>query len=217
MEYAKCIECGETKAASEFYVQSGWFSLRRRCKKCYCKKLYQQGINRLHLEVVEKSCSICGETKPASAFRKKKSAIDGLATFCNECRNVKERAKYKEHPERQAKRSARWIARHPEEHEAHWIYANHRRRCAVDNGVKMTAKDFRAIRERSAGFCPYCCRPLLGLKRHYDHHFPTILGGETSVENFVYCCSECNESKGVKVGLAYAKWLRERGGAHCSQ
>lgn len=166
-----CPECGEIKPWSGFYLQQTG-TPRTYCKKCYAKVLYRQGINRSHKEVITKLCSKCSRVKLANEFRKKKDRLDGLATYCNECRNELERAKYKEHPEKQAERQARWSIKHPEEYQTRITETNHRRRAAIKNGEMLTPSDYKAIRERSAGHCPYCGKSLKTLKKHYDHFFP---------------------------------------------
>lgn len=270
-----CSKCGETKPASEFGKKKETLDgLSSSCKECRNKHVrarygehpeqhaeaYARLSSRLHVEVTEKTCSDCGETRPISEFRKEKAALDGRGVYCKKCRNVRERTYYQEHreekvaqsqtwrlahrdtvleknrryyaehPEKNVERKARyaakypervaeqrkrsvalWRIRYPERYRAMKAESRNRRRRAIGTASeRLPQSDYQEIRERSAGWCPYCCEPLEGEPCSYDHHFPVSKGGLNDKGNMVYCHLSCNITKSTKVGAAYAKWLRER-------
>lgn len=57
----------------------------------------------------------------------------------------------------------------------------------------------RAVFQRDRYTCRYC-----GGKKapfHLDHVYPVAKGGETTVENLVTACDDCNLQKGARVGI----------------
>jgi 5-methylcytosine-specific restriction endonuclease McrA len=68
--------------------------------------------------------------------------------------------------------------------------------------VKTVTRDKKAIkfsREniwlRDGGKCMYCSRPVTLDDFTFDHVLPRRLGGKTTWENIVACCSGCNSEK----------------------
>jgi 5-methylcytosine-specific restriction endonuclease McrA len=59
--------------------------------------------------------------------------------------------------------------------------------------LKFSRKNIYA---RDHGLCQYCGKQLLRQEITYDHVIPKSQGGETSWENVVTCCVECNSRKG---------------------
>jgi DNA-directed RNA polymerase subunit RPC12/RpoP len=63
--------------------------------------------------------------------------------------------------------------------------------------LKITPETRRLIMERDGFSCRYC-----GSKKepfHLDHVYPVAKGGETTVENLVTACANCNHRKSAKV------------------
>jgi 5-methylcytosine-specific restriction endonuclease McrA len=56
------------------------------------------------------------------------------------------------------------------------------------------------------GLCAYCGQSL-GQKTELDHIIPTAKGGLSVIENLVYACSSCNQSKSSRDLIP---WLRSR-------
>ena len=54
----------------------------------------------------------------------------------------------------------------------------------------------RHIYTRDHGKCQYCGKSLSRQELTYDHVIPKSQGGETSWENVVTCCIDCNGKKG---------------------
>lgn len=61
------------------------------------------------MEIIMKTCSKCGETKPLDEFVKDNRRKDGHATICKECRRIKDRERYQKLKEDDA-----WMERHRE-------------------------------------------------------------------------------------------------------
>jgi 5-methylcytosine-specific restriction endonuclease McrA len=61
--------------------------------------------------------------------------------------------------------------------------------------IKFSRKNIYA---RDHGMCQYCGTNLRRQEITYDHVIPKSQGGETSWENVVTCCIECNSQKGGK-------------------
>jgi 5-methylcytosine-specific restriction endonuclease McrA len=72
----------------------------------------------------------------------------------------------------------------------------------------------RATRERlrrqHRGTCYYCkryCGVSTGLRGTVDHLIPLSRGGPDAIENLVYSCKPCNQTKGNKTPTEYEEWL----------
>lgn len=59
--------------------------------------------------------------------------------------------------------------------------------------VKFSRKNIYA---RDRGMCQYCGKDLKRQEITYDHIIPKSQGGDTSWENVVTCCLDCNSKKG---------------------
>ncbi len=62
-----------------------------------------------------------------------------------------------------------------------------------DDSVTFSRSNIYA---RDHGKCQYCGRPISRQELTYDHVIPKSQGGDTSWENVVTCCVECNRAKG---------------------
>lgn len=68
-----------------------------------------------------------------------------------------------------------------------------------ENSRYISDRDKVKILKRDRNSCRYC-----GIKNvpfEFDHVYPYIKGGETSVHNIVLACSPCNKKKRDKVGI----------------
>lgn len=63
------------------------------------------------------------------------------------------------------------------------------------NKVKFSRNDLFL---RDSGACQYCERKLAREEATVDHVVPRSKGGQTSWDNCVICCAECNTKKGNK-------------------
>lgn len=82
-----CHKCQTEKNVDEFSIQRRNKDGRQsKCKKCeqryYAEKSKK---NNNDVSVEEKECSVCGKTKPASDFNKRRYSPDGLQPLCRSC------------------------------------------------------------------------------------------------------------------------------------
>ena len=82
---------------------------------------------------MQKQCTRCGETKPASAFQRNRTHPDGLVSWCRTCRATHDAAYRVTHREEIATQRKAWRAANREKiasQKAAW-YAAHREQAAV--------------------------------------------------------------------------------------
>ena len=102
MRSKRCLDCGEIKAATEFWkLKSSKDGLAYYCKVCfgvrnsrsYRKKQASAGKEtrayRRHSDVPEgmKYCSQCKTIKPFAEFGRNRASSTGLTTYCRPCHN----------------------------------------------------------------------------------------------------------------------------------
>lgn len=69
-------------------------------------------------------------------------------------------------------------------------------------------------RKRSTGICHYCRRQFKPADLTMDHVIPLARGGESTKENIVPCCKECNTKKRYLMPAEFAHYLESaKGGA----
>ncbi|TDC41506.1 hypothetical protein E1281_37305 [Actinomadura sp. KC345] len=102
MHSKRCLDCGEVKAAAEFWkLKASKDGLAYYCKVCfglrnsrsYWKKQSELGketrVYRRHSDVPEgmKYCAQCEKIKPVVEFGHNRAKSSGLATYCRPCHN----------------------------------------------------------------------------------------------------------------------------------
>jgi len=85
-----CRSCARELSASQFPAHPGRpGGLSSDCKQCLAEKRRMRAFRAAHRQplvvVSEKTCSACGETKPAEAFYQQVVNRDGLAYSCKPC------------------------------------------------------------------------------------------------------------------------------------
>ena len=172
-----------------------------------------------------KTCSKCGEAKPASQFGKRASNSDGLHRYCKACASatyaawyatnsdkVKARAAAWDaaHPDRVKARSAKWRATNPDNKKAHnrkWssenpeagrIYNQNRRARKREAGGKLSNGLSGKLFTLQRGMCACGCGQPLGDDYHMDHQMPLALGGTNTDDNMQLLRSICNRQKHAK-------------------
>lgn len=70
-----------------------------------------------------KTCTYCGEDKPASEYYKDSRRPGGLRTWCKPCTKYRDELYRDSTPELQKARTAKWRAANPE-HNKQWREAN---------------------------------------------------------------------------------------------
>ena len=168
----------------------------------------------------EKTCSVCGATKPTTAYQQRSRSHDGLSAACRDCCAARNR-RYRE-ANRGAVRerdSARRAARSPERKRAEWdrhygrnrerIQANnkawkeanpdkmraiHRRRALAKYGI--TPNEYDAMFAEQGGGCAICAAEP-GSKR--NHLKPNLAVDHDHVTGAVrgLLCLSCNGALGV--------------------
>jgi len=79
-----CVECHNTKFASEFYTDSSGYE-EKKCKACRLARKHLLSGSR---PVLRKECKNCGVTKPSSEFNNDSKSIDGKQCRCKPCRKM---------------------------------------------------------------------------------------------------------------------------------
>ena len=115
--------------------------------------------------------------------------------------------RYAKNPKKKREAAARWRAEHPEK--ARKIYARRRVRELTQLG-EVTRGIQTILRKRQNSRCaaPGCGVKLTKSNEHLDHIVPLSKGGMHTDENFQLLCAHCNQTKGAKAPLDFA---RERG------
>ena len=187
------------------------------------------------VNIAQKRCPQCGETKGVSEFPHNKRTKDGFACWCKKCCNAKTNARYHSDPaynryirnaihdryfrlkvespefvQSRRQESKDWNESHPEQHRRSLILCQD-----VYRAKKAGAQGSYTIEERIelendyGGRCAYCgSTEKVGL----DHVVPLCLGGTNFIDNIVPCCHTCNASKGTKPLLV---WMEKMRGAEC--
>lgn len=65
-------------------------------------------------------------------------------------------------------------------------------------------------RKRSDGICHYCKRRFKPAELTMDHVIPLARGGESTRENIVPCCKDCNTKKRYLMPAEFAHYLETR-------
>lgn len=132
----------------------------------------------------------------------------------------------KKNPDRANERSRKWKKSHPDKvHEAwqSWYQSNaekvkeygrrrrlanpeklqeyaHNRRSREKNcGGVITAKEWRALKEKYNHTCLCCGQREPEIKLTLDHVIPLFKGGPNKIENSQPLCKPCNSSKGTRI------------------
>lgn len=99
------------------------------------------------------------------------------------------------HPERFRELVKDWDKRNPEKRKAFGKNSHAKRRTQKDVG-KVSAEEWRKIKEAAKGRCHYCKKKT---KLTQDHVIPLSKGGLHHPSNIVPACQPCNSSKNAKI------------------
>lgn len=69
-------------------------------------------------------------------------------------------------------------------------------------------KEYAEILKTKFGSCCYCGIKHTEKNFSADHDIPVSLGGNTSDDNLVYCCTKCNSAKGSMTGAEFTSLLK---------
>lgn len=130
-----CSRCKETLPISQFSTnvgtKSGYHSHCRSCQKARRESL---GVAAKSVLIVEKTCSQCTVTKPASEFHRNSATKDQLDTKCKPCRAVMAKAYRDRNPEKVKQAMAAWYAENRERQREYG------KRYYVENGEEVRRK-----------------------------------------------------------------------------
>ena len=162
------------------------------------------------VEVVEKTCTKCHQTKVLEAYARKVGGKYGRQAYCRECDRELSRSYYAEHSEQVQERHRAHYAENRE------TYREYSREYQIANPHKGWESDYRR-RSRAAGHvpvvetftreeliaywgngerCVYCDAPAAEI----DHLFPVSLGGQHRLDSVAPSCGSCNRVGGIHVG-----------------
>jgi 5-methylcytosine-specific restriction endonuclease McrA len=79
----------------------------------------------------------------------------------------------------------------------------------IDKAYSFITKraDYAEILKTKLTQCGYCGIKLNKTNFSADHDIPLTLGGDTSDDNLVYCCQQCNGAKGEMTGAQFKELI----------
>jgi 5-methylcytosine-specific restriction endonuclease McrA len=110
-------------------------------------------------------------------------------------------------PEKRREINRKWQAKNPEKRRESVRMRRAKKRGALVNGHRVTARKIHQIRMRFGWCCAACGAPLDDGKGHIDHFEPLARGGKEATWNLIPLCVKCNCSKGARDPL---EWLRRK-------
>lgn len=162
-----------------------------------------------------KRCRDCKQEKPLTEFSPDKKGVLGVHGYCRACQRPRLRAYYQRNRDKvlarcrrrregitnesERERYRRWVARNPDKQQARVARYMARKKSAVVD--RISADDWRDIKESYIGLCVWCYRAdrLLTM----DHVDPLSRGGKHEIENVAPACKSCNSAKAAKPLLLY--------------
>lgn len=171
-----CSLCGAEKPLDEFGKDK-----RRRdgrgswCKECSNARARERGRRATAAYVPlptngERTCTVCGETKPLTEFGRRKDSPTGFRSACKPCKRVADteamRRWRERNPELNLERARQWSADHIEQERERWARydAEHReeRRLAIAKSRAENPEHHRELqrawREANIEVCRARCR-----------------------------------------------------------
>lgn len=162
---------------------------------------FVHGHNRKKSRVVlvEKRCSLCGETKPATEFYIDKLRVDGLSVRCKECvkqetRKHPARAQREKNPERNREYRTRWYHRNLAHARMLSLRKEARRRGLLAKQL-VEEVDRLVVYKRDKGICGLCGLYVMFGDYHLDHVIPISKGGLHAYSNVQVAHKACNLKK----------------------
>lgn len=140
-----------------------------------------------------KRCPSCGSIKSLQEFNRNRHEKSGHQSHCRECA----RAYYQRNKIKILERDRRKYASQSE------FYWRVRLRTV---GSVLLAKPF-FHKYTSDPKCFFCRIPLLPDQVHIDHLTPASRGGETTIDNLVVSCADCNHLKHDRTLVEFTSFL----------
>jgi 5-methylcytosine-specific restriction endonuclease McrA len=143
---------------------------------------------------MDKACTRCGETKPATRQFFGGTPSGGLKGFCRECERKSSRAFEANNKDRRRERDAK--------------------RAAAAGGIRrsfdLDAK--RALFKKQNGTCPCCFKPIDRAENgEVDHATPLAKGGRDDASNLFLAHAQCNREKHNKTLKEHWEWREKHG------
>lgn len=157
------------------------------------------------MDMNEKTCSKCRETKPLTEYHKNARNRDGLHSHCKKCQCAYVRTYYQTHKAETTARMRQWRAENPERYRDNNIRNKGELRARNAGNVVEKGVDASVLLERQGGRCYLCLMPIDIALRHphpgslsVDHIVPISKGGDHTPENALATCLACNLAKRAK-------------------
>jgi hypothetical protein len=210
----RCCSCRQTKPSSEYHAnRAAPDGLALRCKACKSAEHHRRRVamSGRTIAVVDKTCIICVQTKPAECFYKQTTAKDGLHPYCIDCAGTKGRTYYAGNRERIILANWKYAKANPEIDRSGRISSRSNARAAsVGSEGTFSPKEWRDLVTYFGQSCAYCTRheSVVG-KLTADHVTPLSRGGTGYIDNILPACLSCNATKGDKTLLEFLLWKTE--------
>ncbi len=162
-------------------------------------------------QLTTKTCTKCGETKPAEAFGKYRA---GLRAYCKSCHAAGQRARYEQDPSKQKAYNRQWRETHREQYrESQRRYQRVRRNATPQHRANYRARLRAQVLEEYGGRCA-CCGETTPEFLAIDHvlndgaqHRREVGGSGVNIyswlransfpkDRFQLLCHNCNLAKG---------------------
>lgn len=194
----KCTKCKQEKNTNRFQLYkgkpNGW------CRECKTKHEKERRRNKGAKEkrysiVIDgmKSCMTCNTMKPLQDFSPSTRGKGGVASYCKECLNRKNRTE--ENRSKARKTTAKYRKDNRERYLAmHRLHQFNRKALtkAVSDGT-LTDSVLKEIYATEK--CYYCHNVIPRELRTLEHKIPLSKGGIHGILNVTMACFSCNSSK----------------------
>src|SRR5688572_9771539 len=138
---------------------------------------------------VDKICTRCGQSKPATRDFFGSTPSGGLRGYCRDCMNAASRAYEANNKDRRRARDEK------------------RARSGVDARASFDLDTRRALFRKQAGTCPCCMKPIgRPDDGEVDHIIPLARGGKHHASNFMLAHRQCNKEKHNKTLAEHWDW-----------
>lgn len=137
----------------------------------------------------EKTCTQCGELKPATREFFGSTPSGGLRGYCRTCMNRASAERERKNKDDRRKRDAKRANIHPGT------------RAGFDPSIKSS------LLKSQAGLCPCCFLPITSINlAEVDHATPLARGGRHEPSNFMLAHAQCNREKHNKTLDEHWEW-----------
>ena len=164
-------KCRRSQAARSHVVRNPE-KQREYSKKRWAKRVAENPpkIRKPGPNAIERTCTKCGETKPAAEFQKRRN-------ICKACWKIYEAAKH-------------------QQHKAYYREQTRKRKMRKQNAEGFhTNAEWEALKAKHNYACLRCGKQVPTISLTRDHVKPLILGGTDYIDNIQPLCHSCNSQK----------------------